>query len=219
MTNRLNLTTGSMVSQLARIASLVLFGMLMFTFYLLTDLFFVSRLGSDAVAALSISGNAFFAYLGLSFNHLDGCSLIAQTTLRSQITGSGKKSIIAIPYAQPHYRYGCFNHRFSYRTAVYIFFRWQGKGISLGSGIFSDLLDISFVSALVACFWCLIPGVGRYQNIYVHRASITYPEYYFGSCTYFRAGRASCHGGKRGCGFIIDIIGLWSVDLFFPRIY
>jgi putative MATE family efflux protein len=40
--------------------------MLMFTLYLLADLYFVGRLGPDAVAALSISGNAFFIHLGLS---------------------------------------------------------------------------------------------------------------------------------------------------------
>ncbi|MCP4021645.1 MAG: MATE family efflux transporter [Desulfobacteraceae bacterium] len=79
MANRLNLTTGSITGQLMRLASPILFGMLFFTLYLLIDLFFVGCLGPDAVAALSISGNAFFVHLGLSFIIGTGAmSLIAQ---------------------------------------------------------------------------------------------------------------------------------------------
>jgi Na+-driven multidrug efflux pump len=56
MTDRLNLTTGTITRQLLRLSTPILFGMFMFTLYLLTDLYFVGRLGPDAVAALSISG-------------------------------------------------------------------------------------------------------------------------------------------------------------------
>lgn len=67
MNDRLNLTTGTITWQLLRLASPIMVGMLLFTLYLLTDLYFVGRLGSEAVAALSISGNIFFVHLGLSF--------------------------------------------------------------------------------------------------------------------------------------------------------
>ena len=66
MGDGLNLTTGTITRQLLRLSSPILFGMFMFTLYLLTDLYFVGRLGPDAVAALSISGNVFFVHLGLS---------------------------------------------------------------------------------------------------------------------------------------------------------
>jgi len=62
----IDLTTGSIPASLTRLAMPILFGMFMFTLYLLADLYFVGRLGPDAVAALSISGNAFFIHLGLS---------------------------------------------------------------------------------------------------------------------------------------------------------
>ncbi len=79
MAKRLNLTTGSIPVQLFRLSSPIMFGMLMFTLYLLTDLWFVGRLGPDAVAALSISSNVFFVHLGLSFIIGTGAmSLIAQ---------------------------------------------------------------------------------------------------------------------------------------------
>ncbi len=53
--------------------------MVMFTLYLMVDLYFVGRLGPDAVAALSISGNAFFIHLGLStILGTGGMALIAQ---------------------------------------------------------------------------------------------------------------------------------------------
>lgn len=61
-----DLTTGSIPGALARMAVPILSGMVMFTLYLLADLYFVGRLGPGAIAALSISGNAFFIHLGLS---------------------------------------------------------------------------------------------------------------------------------------------------------
>jgi len=67
MTERLDLTTGTIFRQLLRLSSPIMFGMLIFTLYLLSDLYFVSRLGPDAIAALSISSNVFFIHLGLSF--------------------------------------------------------------------------------------------------------------------------------------------------------
>lgn len=80
MTDRLDLTTGTISRQLLRLSSPIMFGMLIFTFYLLSDLYFVSRLGSDAVAALSISSNVFFIHLGLSFIIGTGAmALIAQS--------------------------------------------------------------------------------------------------------------------------------------------
>ncbi|MCP3875679.1 MAG: MATE family efflux transporter [Desulfobacteraceae bacterium] len=79
MTNSLDLTAGPISKQLFKLTTPILFGMLLFTLYLMTDLYFVGRLGPDAVAALSISGNAFFLHLGLSFIIGTGAmSLIAQ---------------------------------------------------------------------------------------------------------------------------------------------
>ena len=62
--SRIDLTEGPILKTLVRLAVPVTISMLMFTVYLMVDLYFVGRLGSDAVAALSISGNAFFIHLG-----------------------------------------------------------------------------------------------------------------------------------------------------------
>jgi len=77
---RLDLTKGSILKLLFRLSGPIIFSMLMFTLYLMADLYFVSRLGPDAVAAVSISGNALFVILGLSFIiGIGGMALIAQT--------------------------------------------------------------------------------------------------------------------------------------------
>lgn len=79
MADRLDLTRGRIPVQLFRLSAPILFGMLVFTLYLMTDLYFVSRLGADAVAALSISSNVFFIHLGLAFIIGTGAmALIAQ---------------------------------------------------------------------------------------------------------------------------------------------
>jgi putative MATE family efflux protein len=65
-TNRIDLTAGPIFKTLIRLAVPVTISMVMFTVYLMVDLYFVGRLGPDAVAAVSISGNAFFIHLGFS---------------------------------------------------------------------------------------------------------------------------------------------------------
>ena len=64
--NRIDLTEGPIFQNLVRLAVPVTISMVMFTIYLMADLYFVGRLGADAVAALSIAGNAFFIHLGFS---------------------------------------------------------------------------------------------------------------------------------------------------------
>ena len=76
---RIDLTEGPILKTLLRLAVPVTVSMVMFTIYLMVDLYFVGRLGPEAVAALSISGNAFFIHLGLStILGTGGMALIAQ---------------------------------------------------------------------------------------------------------------------------------------------
>ena len=77
---RINLTEGPIFTTLLKLAVPVTVSMVMFTVYLLVDIYFVGRLGPDAVAALSISGNAFFIHLGFStILGTGGMALIAQS--------------------------------------------------------------------------------------------------------------------------------------------
>jgi putative MATE family efflux protein len=77
--SHIDLTEGPILKTLIRLAVPVTVSMVMFTFYLMVDLYFVGRLGSDAVAALSISSNAFFIHLGLAtILGTGGMALIAQ---------------------------------------------------------------------------------------------------------------------------------------------
>jgi putative MATE family efflux protein len=90
-TARTDLTTGSIPKLLLRLSGPIVFSMLMFTLYLMVDLYFVGRLGPDAVAAVSISGNAFFVILGLSFVlGIGGMALIAQAFGRRDYEEAGK---------------------------------------------------------------------------------------------------------------------------------
>jgi len=75
----IDLTQGPILKTLIRLAVPVTISMVMFTIYLLVDLYFVGRLGPDAVAALSISSNAFFIHLGFAtILGTGGMALIAQ---------------------------------------------------------------------------------------------------------------------------------------------
>jgi len=86
-TNRLDLTEGPILKTLVRLAVPVTVSMVLFTVYLLVDLYFVGRLGPDAVAALSISSNAFFIHLGFStVLGTGGMVLIAQAFGRKDYT-------------------------------------------------------------------------------------------------------------------------------------
>ncbi|MBA7647093.1 Multidrug export protein MepA [subsurface metagenome] len=90
-TARIDLTKGSIPKLLLRLSGPIAFSMLMFTLYLMVDLYFVGRLGPDAVAAVSISGNAFFVILGLSFViGIGGMALIAQAFGRRAYEEAGK---------------------------------------------------------------------------------------------------------------------------------
>jgi Na+-driven multidrug efflux pump len=61
-----DLTTGSLTGHLLRTTTFMLVGMIFQTLYLLVDLFWVSSLGADAVAAVGISGNLSFLVLAIS---------------------------------------------------------------------------------------------------------------------------------------------------------
>ena len=77
--SRIDLTAGPILKTLLRLGIPITVSMVMFTIYLMVDLYFVGRLGPDAVAAISISGNAFFIHLGFStILGTGGMALIAQ---------------------------------------------------------------------------------------------------------------------------------------------
>jgi len=94
----IDLTAGPILKTLIRLAVPVTVSMVMFTIYLMVDLYFVGGLGPDAVAALSISSNAFFIHLGLAtILGTGGMALIAQAFGRKdyiQATQVFKQSIL-----------------------------------------------------------------------------------------------------------------------------
>ena len=61
-----DLTTGSLSRHLVKTMSFMLVGMIFQTLYVLVDLYWVSHLGTEAVAAVGLSGNLAFVVLGLS---------------------------------------------------------------------------------------------------------------------------------------------------------
>ena len=61
-----DLTTGSISRHLLKTTSFMLVTMIFQTLYFLVDLYWMGRIGSEAVAAISISGNLTFIVLGLS---------------------------------------------------------------------------------------------------------------------------------------------------------
>src|SRR6478735_3855236 len=61
-----DLTTGSVVRHLLKTASFMLVTMVFQTLYSLVDLYWVGRLGKEAVAAVGISGNLSFVVLAMA---------------------------------------------------------------------------------------------------------------------------------------------------------
>src|SRR4030095_10388576 len=58
-----DLTTGSLSRHLLKTSSFMLIAMIFQTLYVLIDLYWVGRLGTDAVAAVAVSGNLMFLVL------------------------------------------------------------------------------------------------------------------------------------------------------------
>ena len=77
-----DLTTGSVTAHLLKTTSFMLVSMVFQTLYVLVDLYWVGRLGTDAVAAVAISGNLMF--LVLAATQMLG---VGATTLVSHAAG------------------------------------------------------------------------------------------------------------------------------------
>jgi putative MATE family efflux protein len=78
-----DLTKGSITSNIVQTASFMLVSMVFQTLYFLVDLYFVGKLGRDAVAAVSVSGNLTFIVLAATQMVAVGTtSLVAQATGR-----------------------------------------------------------------------------------------------------------------------------------------
>src|SRR5687767_9099011 len=78
-----DLTTGSLTGHLLKTTSFMLVSMVFQTLYVLIDLYWVGRLGTDAVAAVGLSGNLMFIVLAAT--QMLG---VGTTTLVSHATGA-----------------------------------------------------------------------------------------------------------------------------------
>ena len=61
-----DLTTGSLTSHLLKTTSFMLVSMIFQTLYILVDLFWVGRLGTDAIAAVGLAGNLSFIVIAIT---------------------------------------------------------------------------------------------------------------------------------------------------------
>jgi MATE family, multidrug efflux pump len=82
-----DLTTGSLTGHLLKTTSFMLVSMVFQTLYVLIDLYWVARLGTDAVAAVGLSGNLMFIVLAAT--QMLG---VGTTTLVSHATGARDKA-------------------------------------------------------------------------------------------------------------------------------
>jgi putative MATE family efflux protein len=82
-----DLTTGSLTGHLLKTTSFMLVSMVFQTLYVLIDLYWVGRLGTDAVAAVGLSGNLMFVVLAAT--QMLG---VGTTTLVSHATGGRDKA-------------------------------------------------------------------------------------------------------------------------------
>ena len=157
MSKRLDLTSGSIPKLILKLAIPSALGMMMHTIYMITDLYFVGRLGPHAVAAISISGNAFFIMMGLSI-----------------ILGTGGMAMIAQAFGRKDYEHA--NHIFKQTILLTSFFGlaiaciglaialpfirfFGGEGDSLTWGV--EYFQIYSVSMMVLLFLFVIGSVFR----------------------------------------------------------
>src|SRR6185436_4242569 len=61
-----DLTTGSLTNHLLKTTSFMLVSMIFQTLYILVDLFWVGRLGTDAIAAVGLAGNLSFIVIAIT---------------------------------------------------------------------------------------------------------------------------------------------------------
>ena len=90
-----DLTTGSISRHLLKTTSYMLVTMVFQTMYFLVDLYWMGRLGSEAVAAISIAGNLTFIVLGLS--QMLG---VGTTTLVSHAAGQKNQARAVLVFNQ-----------------------------------------------------------------------------------------------------------------------
>src|SRR5437868_1459882 len=84
-----DLTKGPILRNVIKMGGFMLVSMLFQTLYFLVDLYFVGRLGKDAVAAVSLSGNLTFIVLAASqMVGVGTTSLVAQATGRKDRPGA-----------------------------------------------------------------------------------------------------------------------------------
>jgi putative MATE family efflux protein len=88
-------TTGSLSRHLLKTSSFMLVTMVFQTLYVLVDLYWVSRLGTAAIAAVAISGNLMFVVLAAT--QMLG---VGTTTLMSHATGRGDRACANVLFNQ-----------------------------------------------------------------------------------------------------------------------
>jgi putative MATE family efflux protein len=90
-----DLTTGSITRNILKTASFMLVSMVFQTLYFLVDLYFVGRLGKDAVAAVSVSGN--LTFIVLAATQMVG---VGTTALVSHATGRKDREAAVLAFNQ-----------------------------------------------------------------------------------------------------------------------
>jgi putative MATE family efflux protein len=90
-----DLTTGSLTQHLLKTTSFMLVGMIAQTLYVLVDLYWVGRIGTEAVAAVGVSGNLMFVVLAAT--QMLG---VGTTTLISHATGQRDRARATLVFNQ-----------------------------------------------------------------------------------------------------------------------
>src|SRR5918996_1186407 len=90
-----DLTTGSVARHLVKTTGFMLVTMLFQTLYFLVDLYWVGRLGKEAVAAVSVAGN--LAFIVLAVTQMLG---VGTTTLVSHAAGRKEREQAVLLFNQ-----------------------------------------------------------------------------------------------------------------------
>ena len=98
-----DLTTGSLTGHLLKTTSFMLVSMIFQTLYVLVDLFWVGRLGTDAIAAVGLAGN--LSFIVIAITQVLGVGTVGRIGLRcarAAVLGLGGLSLMAFSTNLPN---------------------------------------------------------------------------------------------------------------------
>lgn len=212
-----DLTTGSLNGHLLKTTGFMLVGMVLQTLYVLVDLYWVGRLGTEAVAAVALGGNVTFIVLAASQALGVGTTtLVAQATGRKdQVTAQaifGQSQVLSL-FVAALFLVTTYLTRDAYITAL----SPDARTAELAHEFLSWFLPAMALQFGMVAMSSSLRGIGRFKpGMAVHAGSVAVnmvlaPMFMFGWGPFAPMGVA----GTALATFIAVIVGVLAMSAYF----